>query len=143
MNVARLNFSHGTHEEHGRVIDMVREVAAEQGAHVPLLLDLQGPKIRIGTLAQGRIALRRGDSFVVTVESTPGDERRVSTTYLSLPKDVNPGDRLLMSDGQVEVCAEEVSATEVRCRGDSARPRAHAAIREWMPSEYLSKGPQS
>lgn len=116
MNVARLNFSHGTSEEHGQVVDLVRQVSREQGAWTAILQDLQGPKIRIGTLKGGRILLRHDDELVITTEPLEGTAERVSTSYRELPNDVQPGDRLLMSDGLVELRVEEVRAPEVRCR---------------------------
>jgi len=117
MNVARLNFSHGTHEEHGRVIDLVRQVSAELGARVAILQDLQGPKIRIGTLESGTaVRLQQGAQLTITTEPVPGNASVVSTPYAELPRDVRPGDRILMSDGLVELRVEEVTPTEVRCR---------------------------
>lgn len=116
LNVARLNFSHGTHEEHLVRIRLIREVAAEEGKYVAIMLDTKGPEIRIGTFAEGPISLTPGDTFILTTESVPGTRERVSVTYKGLPNDVVPGDRLLLDDGLLEIKVEGTSETEVFCR---------------------------
>ena len=116
MNVARLNFSHGCLEEHGQVIDLVRQVSEQLGSRVAILQDLQGPKIRIGALESGSIRLHEGEPFSIVVEPVLGTSERVSTTYRELSKDVHSGDRLLLSDGLVELRVEDVLPTEVKCR---------------------------
>ncbi|HTX19709.1 MAG TPA: pyruvate kinase [Bacteroidota bacterium] len=103
MDVARLNFSHGTHEEHLVVLKAVREAAARAGEPVAILQDLQGPKIRTGMLASKQVRLVDGAQFIITTEETPGDEHRVSTTYQNLPEDVKPGDTILMDDGLLQL----------------------------------------
>ena len=113
MDVARLNFSHGTHEDHAERIAMVREAAAA-GRGVAILQDLQGPKIRTGRLAGGRpVRLVAGATFSITTEEIRGDATRVSTTYDALPGDIRPGDRILLSDGAISLRAIRTSATEV------------------------------
>ena len=115
MDVARLNFSHGSHADHGAVIDTIRSVAAELDRHIAILQDLQGPKIRIGTLAAPRITLARDARVTVTTRPVVGDEHLLSTVYEHLPKDVVAGDRLLLSDGLVELRAVAVDDTDIDC----------------------------
>jgi len=105
MDVARLNFSHGTHEDHARAIERIRAASRELIRPVAVLQDLQGPKIRTGPLKAGRagVTVRPGDEIVITTEDEVlGDERLVSTTYRHLAEDVRPGDRLLVDDGLLE-----------------------------------------
>lgn len=115
MNVARLNFSHGTHEDHGQVIDLVRSVSAELGTRVAILQDLQGPKIRIGTLANSPTRLAFGSHLTITTESLQGTAERLTTTYEQLSDDVKVGDRILMSDGLVELRVLAVVDRQVHC----------------------------
>ncbi|MFW5966569.1 MAG: pyruvate kinase [Persicimonas sp.] len=114
MNVARLNFSHGTHEYHRKLYETVREVAADLSEPVAILQDLQGPKIRVGKFAEGPVELSEGDEFVITIDDIEGDEKRVSTTYKGLTRDVEAGDVLLLDDGLLRLEAVEVTPTEVR-----------------------------
>ena len=116
MDVARLNFSHGTHDEHRATFNMVRSVAAELERNVAVMMDLQGPKIRTGQLACGSVELARGAAICITVRDVPGDAACVSTTYPELANDVKTGDRLLLSDGTMELLAERVSGQDVHCR---------------------------
>jgi len=116
MDVARVNFSHGTHAEHSARIAMVRAEAAKAGRAVAILQDLQGPKIRTGALAEGRsVQLVTGQPFTITVQPLVGDAQRVSTTYAALPHDVRPDDRILLSDGAIALRVRERSNTEVLC----------------------------
>jgi pyruvate kinase len=116
MDVARLNFSHGTYAEHAARIATVRAAAAQAGRPVAILQDLQGPKIRTGALAGGQsVLLKTGQSFVITSEAVVGDAARVSTTYTPLPQNVHPGDRILLSDGTIELRVRETGPTEVLC----------------------------
>ncbi|HEU4610746.1 MAG TPA: pyruvate kinase, partial [Kofleriaceae bacterium] len=114
MNVARLNFSHGSHEDHARMLQVVRSEAERRGRAVAVLLDLQGPKIRIGKFANGQIELKPGAELIITTENVVGDERRVSTTYSQLPLDVKPGDQLLLDDGYLSLAVTEVRDRDVK-----------------------------
>ena len=117
MDVARLNFSHGTHETHAQSIAMVHAAAAELGKTVGILADLQGPKIRTGALAGGgTVNLRGGQQFVITTAKILGDSTRVNTTFRPLPREVKSGDRILLSDGLIELRVEKVRGPEVICR---------------------------
>lgn len=116
MDVARVNFSHGTHEEHGEVIRWVREISREIGREIGVLQDLGGPKIRTGKLGATVVELRAGREFAITTQEITGDENRVSISYPALPRDVAIGDRLLLSDGEIELEVLESEPTQVRCR---------------------------
>ena len=117
MDVARLNFSHGTHQTHSQSIAMVHTAAAELGKTVGILADLQGPKIRTGALAGGgTVNLRGGQQFTITTAKILGDSTRVNTTFRPLPREVKSGDRILLSDGLIELRVEKVRGHEVVCR---------------------------
>src|SRR5438876_11072373 len=104
MDVARLNFSHGTHEEHAQRIKLLRAAALQADRPLGILQDLQGPKIRTGKLKDGLpVQLRAGDRFGITTREVVGTAARVSTTYTALPRDVEPGDRILLSAGPFEL----------------------------------------
>jgi pyruvate kinase len=116
MDVARLNFSHGTHEEQARSIAMLRSASANLGKPLAILADLQGPKIRTGALAGcNPVMLRAGQQFVITTAKILGDSTRVNTTFLPLPREVHRGDRILLSDGLIELHVEQVRGKEVLC----------------------------
>jgi pyruvate kinase len=116
MDVARLNFSHGEHADHGRRYQEVRAAAEAAGRNVALLADLQGPKIRLGRFTEGPVEWRTGERVRITVEDVPGTHDRVSTTYKQLAQDVRPGDRLLVDDGNVGLVVVEVdSGADVVC----------------------------
>ncbi len=116
MDVARLNFSHGTHEDHRRVYKMVREAADEVGRAVGILADLQGPKIRLGRFATGPVEWGTDDMVRITVDDVPGTHERVSTTYSGLAEDAKPGDRLLVDDGKVGLVVAKVDGPDVVCQ---------------------------
>jgi pyruvate kinase len=116
MDVARLNFSHGTHEEHAAKIKLIRELAAEKGAAVAILQDLAGPKIRTGEFAEGSVVLAPGAEFTLTARDVPGDEHEVGLTYRDLPRDVQPGDDILLADGALEMKIESVEGPDIHCR---------------------------
>jgi pyruvate kinase len=114
MDVARLNMSHGTHEDHARSYRMVRHAADSIGQGVGIFADLQGPKIRLETFAAGPVVLRRGQAWTITTRDVPGDADACGTTYKGLPDDVKPGDPILIDDGKVRLRVVEVEETEVR-----------------------------
>jgi pyruvate kinase len=113
MDVARLNLSHGEHADHEQVYLRVRRASDETGRGVAVLVDLQGPKIRVGTFASGPVDLADGAEFTITTEDVPGDEHVVGTTYDGLPGDVQPGDRLLIDDGKVALECVRVDGPRV------------------------------
>ncbi|HEX3335914.1 MAG TPA: pyruvate kinase, partial [Jatrophihabitans sp.] len=116
MDVARLNFSHGVHADHGRRFHEVRQAAAAAGRNLAVLADLQGPKIRLGTFGDGPVTWATGERIRITVEDVVGTHDRVSTTYPNLAADVRAGDRLLVDDGNVALIAVDVeNGTDVIC----------------------------
>jgi pyruvate kinase len=116
MNVARLNFSHGSHEDHARVIRRLRKVAGELGRTICILQDLQGPKIRTGRLKdRTAIALQTGQTVTITPQDVMGTADLISTTYQDLARDVKPGEHILLSDGRIELAAKEISGDDVIC----------------------------
>ncbi len=115
MNVARLNFSHGTHEEQKGKIELVKKVREELKLPVALLLDTKGPEIRTRDVEGGRIELKKGQSFVLTTEEILGNEGRVSITYPNLVKDVKPGDAILIDDGLIELEVNQITEKDIYC----------------------------
>ena len=116
MDVARINRSHGKAEEHEAVIERVRKASATSGRAVAVLVDLQGPKIRLETFQDGPQELKIGDTFTITTRDVPGTKELVGTTFKGLPGDCAPGDRLLIDDGNVAVRVVEVTDTDVVTR---------------------------
>lgn len=115
MNVARLNMSHGTHEEQEVRYRNVRQASDESGHAVGILADLQGPKIRLGKFSAGKVDVKPGDKFTITTADVDGTATKASTTYKGLPGDVKPGDRILIDDGRVAMTALSVTDTDVVC----------------------------
>ncbi|HEY1250690.1 MAG TPA: pyruvate kinase [Thermoanaerobaculia bacterium] len=116
MDVARLNFSHGTHSEHAEVIASLRAVSAATGRNIAILQDLSGVKIRIGELPGDGVRLEPGAAFTLTSRPVPGDAGMVSVSVPDLPRSVAPGDAVLLSDGELQLRVEDTTATDVRCR---------------------------
>ena len=114
MNVVRLNFSHGTHEGHKKTIEEFRKVRDELGLPAAVLLDTKGPEIRTGNFVNGEEILENGQTFVLTTENTEGTKERVSVTYKDLPKEVIPGNIVLINDGKIVIKVKETTDTEVR-----------------------------
>ena len=115
MDVARLNFSHGSHESHLECYRMVRKVSGELGMPVGILLDTKGPEIRLGTFRGGKALLQRGQSFTLTTRETEGDETIVSVSYAGLPGDVRPEGRILLDDGLIELRVAQKTETDILC----------------------------
>src|SRR6188508_1529670 len=114
MDVARLNFSHGEREVHLKTLQMVRAEAEKRDRAIAILLDVQGPKIRVGRFADGKVELEPGQTFTITTDpSVVGDARRVSTTYPKLADDVQPGTQILLDDGLLALEVTEVRHDEV------------------------------
>jgi pyruvate kinase len=118
MDIARLNFSHGTHEQHAETYMRLRKAAEEADRSIGILADLQGPKIRLGTFATGQTTLVPGENFTITIDDVEGDDHRVGTTYQGLTGDVTAGDRILVDDGRlvldvVDVTSHDVTTTVV------------------------------
>ena len=118
VDVVRLNLSHGTHEEHRKRAEVIRDRAQASGRQIGVLMDLQGPKIRIGRFKNGPILLKENDEFVLDAECglDDGDQERVGLTFPDLVKDVQRGDTLILADGAIELWVNEVDGTKVCCR---------------------------
>lgn len=115
MNIARLNFSHGSHRDHAKVIGHLKTLARQLGRRVPILQDLSGPKMRIGKLAEGRIELEPRSRFVLTTRNVIGDQTSVSINYPELAEVLKPDDRILLADGERELRVISTTETEIDC----------------------------
>ncbi|MBU4540730.1 MAG: pyruvate kinase [Firmicutes bacterium] len=115
MNVARLNFSHGSHEEHAARIQRIKEVRKELGIPVAIMLDTKGPEIRTGELSAGKVELVAGEKVTLTTEIISGDEKRFSISHANLPNEVSPGCRILIDDGLIQLEVEDVFDNEMVC----------------------------
>jgi pyruvate kinase len=116
MDVVRLNFSHGSHEDHLKTIQNVKEASRATGEHITVLQDLSGPKIRTGLLADKSVELKTGATFTFTIDEISGNDQRVSTTYQHLPKDVKIGDTILVDDGKMKFTVLSKSGRDVVCK---------------------------
>ena len=116
MNVARLNFSHGSHTDHKERIDTIKKVRKELGLPIAILLDTKGPEYRIRDFKNGSVELHEGDTFTFTSEQIDGDENRVSVSYAGLPSELSAGDTILLNDGLMSFEVESIEGTEIRCR---------------------------
>ncbi len=116
LNVARLNFSHGTHEEHQKKIDMIKAVREELNLPIAIMLDTKGPEYRIKTFRNEKVTLNDGDEFTFTTREVEGDEHIVSVNYSGLADDLEVGDRILVNNGLVIFVVERIEGTEIRCR---------------------------
>ena len=116
MNVARLNFSHGSYKEHLQVIENIRQASLKIGQPIAILQDLGGPKIRIGKIIKEPIFLKEGSSFILTNREVTGNEQEVSLTFPSLPQKVEKGDCIFLADGTLELKVKEFTSTDIICR---------------------------
>lgn len=113
MNIARFNFSHGTHEEHKKRIDLVRNISKKSQIPIALMLDTKGPEIRLGSFENGSIIMKAGQPFTLTTRSLIGNETIASVNYKDLPKDISIGSHILLSDGLVTLSVERITDTEI------------------------------
>lgn len=116
MNVARLNFSHGTHDYHAKTIERIRSISEKLKKPVAILADLQGPKLRIGKMQEGGVPIREGEELILTIDEIVGAPGRIPIQYKELPGRVQPGERILLDDGLLELTVLEASETEIRTR---------------------------
>ena len=116
MNVARINFSHGTHEDHAKKIEIIKRVREKKNIPLPILLDTKGPEFRIKTFKNGKIFLNEGDAFTFTSEEIEGDETRVSVSYKNICAEMNPGDKILLNNGLMVFEVVEVKKPNVVCK---------------------------
>jgi pyruvate kinase len=129
MNVARLNFSHGTQADHRQVIERVRRLADQFRLPLAILQDLAGPKVRIGTFTDGTVTLKTGAPFTLTTRAIAGTPEAVSVSYAHLPQEVKPGDVLLLADGAVTLTVEHVTSEDIACRvTDGGSLSAHKGV---------------
>lgn len=142
MNVARLNFSHGTHEEHLEKIRLVKSVRERKKLPIAIMLDTKGPEYRIRTFRNGKIMLKDGDTFTLTTEDVEGDETRVSVTYRKLTEELVPGDTVLINNGLVILKVREVRGTDVLCDvvtgGELSNRKSMNFPGKVLKQEYLS-----
>jgi len=115
MDVARLNFSHGTHEAHGKVANSIRSLSRSLNRPVAIMLDLQGPKIRTGLIKDGSVLVKANDPLTITTRLVKGEPGLISTTYRGITKDLQPGDKILMDDGLIELKVQSKSKTDLFC----------------------------
>ncbi len=115
VNVVRLNFSHGTAEDHIKRAEIVRQIAAKLNRPIGVLCDLQGPKIRIGKFEQGKITLKMGDLFVLDADCELGDQFKVGLDYKNLPQEVSEGNLLLLDDGRITMSIDRIKGNQVHC----------------------------
>lgn len=147
MNVCRLNFSHGTHEQHKENIDLIKRVREKLGVPLAILLDTKGPEYRIKTFKNGKITLSDGDTFAFTTEEIEGDETRVSVTYKGLAKDMKKGDRILVNNGLVICEVQEVTKTDAVCKvivgGELSDRKSMSFPNKVLNQVYLSEQDKS
>lgn len=143
MNVARLNFSHGDHEEHKRKIDLIRRVREKLNMPIAIMLDTKGPEYRIGTFAGGQITVRTGDAFTFTTDEVEGDETRVSVNYKDLVHNLNVGDRVLVNNGLVVFEVTALCGNDAQCRvvtgGTLSNRKSMSFPNKVMSGPYLSE----
>ena len=143
MNVARLNFSHGTHEEHAQKIAAIKKVREELGLPVAIMLDTKGPEYRIGTFEKGRVELKEGQEFVFTTEDIQGDETRVSVSCKEFTDQLSPGDKILVNNGLVVCEIKEIRGKEAVCTvlagGVLSDKKSMNFPGKLLPGDYLSE----
>ena len=116
MNVARMNFSHNTHEDHARRMQMIRDLRQELNVPVALLLDTKGPEIRLRDFENGSVQIERDQRFTLTVREVLGTTAEASVTYARLPRELSVGDAILIDDGKIKLTVEELTDTDIHCR---------------------------
>ena len=142
MNVARLNFSHGTHEDHLKSIELIKKVREELGLPIAILLDTKGPEFRIKTFKNGKVLLKDNDKFIFTTEDVEGDESRVSVSYKGLPEEMAEGDRILLNNGLISFVVEGVTSSEIHTRveigGELSNRKSMSFPNKVLKQVYLS-----
>ena len=143
MNVARLNFSHGTYEEQQHKIDLVKKVREKLGLPIAIMLDTKGPEYRIGLFEQGKIYLNDGDKFTFTTQQVTGDQHRVSVSYAGMAKDLSVGDRVLVNNGLLIFAVEQIEGDNIHCRviagGEMSDRKSMSFPGKVLKQVYLSK----
>ena len=143
MNVARLNFSHGSHEEHKAKIELIKKVRDKLGLPIAIMLDTKGPEYRIKTFASGKVTIREGADFIFTVDEVEGDETRVSVNYKQLNQDLKPGNIVTVNNGMVKFEVQEIVGSDIRCKcligGDLSNRKSMSFPNKVMSGPYLSE----
>ncbi len=147
MNVARLNFSHGTHEEHAKKIELIKQVRQKLGLPIAIMLDTKGPEYRIRTFADGKVTIADGSAFTFTTDEVEGDETRVSVNYKALHKDLKPGDVVTVNNGMVQFEVEEICGHDIHCKclvgGVLSNRKSMSFPNKVMSGPYLSEQDKS
>ncbi len=147
MNVARLNFSHGTHEDHQKRIDSIKKIRQSLNMPIAIMLDTKGPEYRIGIFKNGKETLREGDLFTFTTEDVIGDATRVSVSYKKMAEDIRTGDRILVNNGLLIFSVEEVKGTDIVCRvlagGEISNRKSMSFPNKVLNQIYLSEQDKS
>ncbi len=147
MNVARLNFSHGTHEEHAAKIAIIKKVRDRKKVPLPIILDTKGPEFRIKTFANGKIRLKDGDKFIFTTDDVEGDETRVSVSFKGICEQMLPGDKILLNNGLMIFEVEKVEKPNVICKtlvgGELSNRKSMFFPDKQLEMEYLSEQDKS
>lgn len=143
MNVARLNFSHGTYPEHEKKIELIKRVREKLDMPIAIMLDTKGPEYRIKTFSSGSVTIVEGADFTFTVDDVEGDETRVSVNYKALNKDLKPGDTVTVNNGMVKFMVEEITGSEIRCKcvvgGVLSNRKSMSFPNKVMSGPYLSE----
>lgn len=143
MNVARLNFSHGTHDEHAAKIALIKKVRAAKKAPIPILLDTKGPEFRIKTFAKGKVNLKEGDTFTFTTDDVEGDKTRVSVSFMGICDQMFPGDKILLNNGLIIFEVVKVEKPNVICKvivgGELSNRKSMFFPDKELEMEYLSE----
>lgn len=143
MNVARLNFSHGTHEEHAKKIALIKQVRQKLGLPIAIMLDTKGPEYRIRTFAAEKVAITEGSLFTFTTDEVEGDETKVSVNYKALHKDLKPGDVVTVNNGMVQFEVQEICGHDIRCKclvgGVLSNRKSMSFPNKVMSGPYLSE----
>ena len=143
MNVARINFSHGTHPEHQAKIDLIKRVREKLNLPIAIMLDTKGPEYRIRTFANGSVVLNEGDQFTFTTDQIVGDEHRVSVSYSGLIQDLSVGDKILLNNGLLSFQVEELTGNDAVCRvlvgGETSNNKSMSFPNKILNQVYLSE----
>ena len=147
MNVARLNFSHGTYPEHEKKIQLIKQVRQKLDLPIAIMLDTKGPEYRIKTFAAGKVEIAEGADFTFTVDEVEGDETKVSVNYKDLNKDLKPGDIVTVNNGMVKFQVQEIEGSEIRCKcligGTLSNRKSMSFPNKVMSGPYLSEQDKS
>ena len=147
MNVARLNFSHGTYPEHEKKIELIKRVREKLGLPIAIMLDTKGPEYRIKTFASGKVTIQEGTEFTFTVDDIEGDETKVSVNYKNLNKDLKPGDTVTVNNGMVKFAVQKIEGSNILCKclvgGDLSNRKSMSFPNKVMSGPYLSEQDKS